>query len=140
MRFIGRKEMSKPLQIDYIADEEGSASLLRIKGRDLQGARELYHSIRAMRDSMCGTVDVHQLPGVVPIGDITLRFEYSDQQLGVRKLGAGNDFDCQLSWDGWMHVVDMLAPFCNRLSSREGFQWLDETSDIFLLFTSDGGW
>jgi hypothetical protein len=132
--------MRAPWQIDFVADGPEDAPLLRIQGNDLQSARELYHGIRAMRDSMGGSVNAHQLPGIVLIGDITLRLKYFDQYLGIRRLGAGNDFECQLSWDGCQHVEDMRAPFCNRYSSRSGFQWLDETRDIPLLFSSDGGW
>jgi len=129
-----------PLKIDYIACGSENTPLLRIQGNDFQTARELYHAIRALRDSMGGSVNIHQLPGFVASEGLTLRFEYSDQSLGVSKHGDGNDFICQLSREGWIQVEDMLAPFCDRQFNRNGFQWLDESGDISFLFTTDGGW
>ena len=127
-------------QIEFIAEGSEDCPLLQISGSDLQSSRELFHAIRGMRDRMVGGFMMHDVPGFEECRRPELAFEITDSNLGVQRSSGGGGFRWALSYDGWTQVEDFLAPFCCHDSSMPGFQWLDESSDISVLFSPGGGW
>lgn len=127
-------------RIEFIADGSDDCPILQIFGADLQSARELFHSIRVLRDRMAGSFMIHGVQGFEKCRNPELTLEVSDTDVGVQRLPNGDGFRCALSYDGWIRVEDFLAPFCRHDSATTGFQWLDESSDISLLFSPGGGW
>ena len=127
-------------KITFFPDGADECPLVQISGTDFQTSRELYHAIRGMRDRMAGSFGIHEVPGFENCTDPKLYLEISETSVGVQRIPDRNDFTCKLSYDGWIHVEDYLAPFCHREEADSGFQWLDETSDISLLYSPSGGW
>ena len=89
---------------------------------------------------MDGSLKIHEVQGFERCLNPRLTFEFSAADLGVQRSATGDGFRCALSYDGWIRVEDLLAPFCRRGTAPTGFQWLDDTSDISLLFSPGGGW
>ena len=126
--------------INFIQDGSKDCPILQISGTDLQTSRELFHAIRTLRDSMAGSFIIHEVFGFENCKVPALTFEISHSDIGVQKARSGDGFTCTLSYDGWTRVEDFLAPFCSRLSSQNGFQWLDESSEISLLYSPCRAW
>ena len=127
-------------QIELIEDGSNECPLIQISGTDFQAARELFHAIRGMRDKMAGSFVLHDVPGFENCTDPELQLTISEDNDGIQNLAGGRTYECRLSYDGWRRVEDLLAPFCQRNSALQGFQWLDETSNISLLFSPNSGW
>ena len=127
-------------KIEFIADGSDDCPILQFSGTDLETSRELFHEIRALRDRMAGSFLIHEVQGFENCRNPELTLEVSEADLGVQRSATGDGFRCALSYDGWIRVEDLLAPFCRRHSSATGIQWLDESSDISLLFSPGGGW
>ena len=126
--------------IEFIPDGADDCPLIQISGTDIQTSRELFHAIREMRERMTGSFGLHELPGFENCINPKFYFEVSETSVGIQRSGNGNQFTCKLSYDGWIRVEDLLAPFCQRSSATTGFQWLDESSEISLLYSPGGGW
>ena len=126
--------------IEFIPDGWEDCPILMISGTGLEASRELFHEIRALRDRMAGSFLIHEVLGFEDCRNPELTLEVSDADFGVQRSATGDGFRCALSYDGWIRVEDLLAPFCRRHSSATGFQWLNESSEISLLFSPCGGW
>ena len=127
-------------QIKFISDGARDCPFLQIAGTDFHGARELFHTIRGMRDRMTGSFNLNEVHGFENCKAPSLSFEVTETDQGIVRLSDEDHFRCLLSYDGWIKVEDLLAPFCRRDSGVTGFQWLDDSSEISLLFSPSGGW
>lgn len=127
-------------KIELIADGSDDCPILLISGTDLETSRELLHKIRALRNRIAGSLLIHDVQGFENCRNPELRLEVSEADLGVQRSATGDGYRCALSYDAWIRVENLLAPFCRRDASATGFQWLDESSDISLLFSPEGGW
>ena len=131
--------MSSSLSIEYFAEGSADAPLVLIYGYDIPSARELFHAIRSLRDGREDSISVHTLPGYSGIQNLELIFQLKEKDEGVVLFG-NLQFACGLTSDGWDNVEARLAPFCDRYASPGSFQWLDTSSKISLLFSTDRGW
>ena len=62
----------------------------------------------------------------------------SDEDAGIIRSGK-HKFFCDLTIEGYMHMVVLLEPFCKR--ETKGYQWLyDVDSPTDLLFSPGGTW
>ena len=127
-------------KIKFIAEGSDYCPILQISGTDLETSRELFHEIRALRDGMAGSFLIHEVLGFEECRNPELTLAFAEADRGVQRSSTGDGYTCALSYDGWARVEDFLAPFCRRHSSTTAFQWLDESSDISLLFSPGGGW
>lgn len=126
-------------EVTFIESGAEDCPLVRISGTDFITSRELFHSIRNMRVKMAGAFAIHELPGFEMCQIPELTFEFGSRDLGVIST-AKNKFVCSLSYDGWIQVEDLLAPFCLRSDTSNGYQWLNESSEIALLYSPSGCW
>lgn len=127
-------------KIEFIPDGSDDCPILQISGTDFQTSRELFHAVRSMRDSMAGSFMICDVQGFEGCRSPELEFEIAETNIGVQWLPNKGRFRCALSYEGWTSFEDLLAPFCQRDSSSTGFQWLDESGEIALLFSPNGGW
>jgi hypothetical protein len=71
--------------------------------------------------------------------DCNLIFRISDEGHGVTSED-NKIFFCDLTIDAYSQMINLIAPFCARQSSR-GHQWLyDVDSQVDLLFSPMGTW
>ena len=62
----------------------------------------------------------------------------SDEDTGIIRSGK-HKFFCDLTIDGYKHMVSLLEPFCKR--ETKGYQWLyDIDSQTDFLFSPGGTW
>jgi len=62
----------------------------------------------------------------------------SDEDTGIVRTGK-QKFFCDLTIDGYKHMVSLLEPFCKR--ETKGYQWLyDIDSQTDFLFSPGGTW
>lgn len=127
-------------QIEFFPEGADDCPLIQISGTDFQTSRELFHAIREMRDRMAGSFGLHELPGFENCMHPKIYFEVSEISDGIQRSADGNQFTCKLTYDEWIRVENLLAPFCQRDSATTGFQWLDESSEISLLYSPGKGW
>jgi hypothetical protein len=131
---------SSPTKVTFFQDGAPECPIVQISGTDFHRSRALLHAISQMRQRVAGSFGLHELAGFEGCLGPKLIFELSDSSVGVHRDPDRNEFACKLSYDGWTQVEDSLAPFCEGDSTDHSFQWLDESSDISLLYSPSGGW
>ena len=84
-------------------------------------------------------VKVHELPGFNRINGCKLTFSTSGKDIGVKEI-KHMDFICYLEPESWCHVSGQIKELTDV--KVEGYQWLDESSDISLLMSryETGAW
>lgn len=96
-------------------------------------SNSIYETIIVRRESL----DLGQLDFIRPI-NCKLILRIADLDLGILSIDE-NNFVCELSLDGYLHMVDLIAPF-TQLDSH-GYQWLyDLNCEIEFLFSPLGTW
>ena len=128
------------MRLEYLADRSADCPLIRLYDFDSKQADVFRNYVLALADGSRDTVAVHELPLVESIEACRLVFKVSSGDRGVVKIGPQNRFDCLLTPASWRQVADLMEPFCEAGDRRGYFQWLDETSNISLLFSPDGHW
>lgn len=128
-------ETIRSLKVDFFADGSEDCPILQISGTNLETSRELFHAIRPMRDSLVGSFALHEVQGFEDCGNPEFIFAMSGTDIGVERCPQTEGFRCSLSFEGWTLVEDLLASFCRRNSTATGYQWLNESSDISLLYS-----
>ena len=84
------------------------------------------------------SLDVHKHANINPIDNCHLTLKIGNESKGISSLGGQNDFVCELNKAGFENMSGLLASFALHPVEKEGFQWLDETSEISLLISPSG--
>jgi hypothetical protein len=125
------------VKLEYIADDAIDAPLIRLYDFDSNGAVELHRLVSDLSAGRRDHVTLHSAHGFEPVRGCRLVLHVGTRDEGVVPLDDG--FVCTLTPSTWRNVADLIQPFCER-ADRNTFQYLDDTSDITLLLSVDGGW
>ena len=125
------------MKIEYLSEGSLDCPLIRIFDFSTEEAKALIGVVRNLGNAPNGTVAVHELPQVESVRNITLVFKTGEHNHGCN--GAPPDFECELTQTGWSNVEGLLEPFAASPSSGR-YQWLDESGDVALLISPQGGW
>jgi hypothetical protein len=128
------------IRIEFIPDGSDDAPLILIWGYDIHATRDLFHSIRALRDGREQEIAIHKLPRFAGVGGVEVFAQMSATDAGVTKRREGTVFDWRLSDEEWQKVEDLLAPFCDRYAAPGPFQWLNDSGKISVVFSTGRGW
>ena len=128
------------MKLEYLSDGSPECPLVRIYDFDSVAAEFLRRHIVGLTEGSLTVVAVHEFSTVQPIGGCQLLFKINDVDRGVIQLGTTTEFECLLTRTSWRQVAGLMEPFCTPVGHPGSHQWLDETSDISLLFSPDGQW
>ncbi len=128
------------IRIEHFPDGSDDAPLILIWGYDIQATRDLFHSIRALRDGREQEIAIHRLPHFEGVGGLELFARMSEISDHGPKCRNGLIFDWRLSDEEWQQVEDLLAPFCDRYAAPGPHQWLNNSRGISVIFSTGRGW
>jgi len=126
--------------IEFVADGCSDAPLLLIYGYNVEQTRALLHVIKTIRNDLKDRIAIHAIPGFSGVDGVELYFHRSDVERGVTRERDTMQFHCFYTGKGWQQIENLIVPFCALNAKLGRFQWLDETSDISLLFATERHW
>ncbi len=126
------------MKLEFLPEGSDDGALIRLYGFDVAGAMRLREAFRSLADGSRQNIPLHQEWWVESLAECHL-----DLRLGVRDLGVvqrlAMSFDCVLTAEAWMEMVDLTDPFCTH-QGDEGFQWLNHDGEVSLLLSPNGQW
>jgi hypothetical protein len=127
------------MNIEYLKTGSEDCPLVRIYGNIPRSAKILHHHTQMLCDGEVTIVKVHELPGFNSINGCKLTFSASDKDIGLKEI-KHMDFICYLLLESWCRVSGQIKELTGV--KVEGYQWLDESSDISLLISryETGAW
>jgi len=127
------------MKLEHLPDGSTDCPLIRIYDFTVSEATALQAKVTGLGEGSSDSVVVHDLPFVTSIDDCQLLLVVADRDQGVVTVDSARRFTCGLTRASWKSVVGLMGPFSLPEGSN-GYQWLDETSDISLLLSPDGLW
>jgi|GEM_PF-974490 len=128
------------MKLEFLADGSPDCPLVRIWGFVPAEVCGLHEEVTRLAGGQAELVEVHSLPGVVPIDDCRLTLKVGQEDRGVNALISENSFECLLRRHKWELVADLIRPFYEEARPRIYYQWLDDSADISLLLSDNGEW
>jgi hypothetical protein len=131
--------MSLTMRLEYLADGSLDCPLIRLYDFDAAAATRLRRLVTSLSDGSVGRVVLDERQKITLVDGCKLALVAGASDHGVVRMAASNQFECVLTPASWANVAELIEPFC-KPGAPNGFQWLDETSDISLLLSPDGLW
>ncbi len=132
------------MKIEYLHSGCSDCPLIRIYGNEPNLINRLIDICDRLYKGDTKTYAIHELAGFEPIDEIKLFFALGKKDIGIKRHKKyKNTFECVLANETWAQVADLARPLSEHASSNETyFQWLDDTSNISLLLTTNklGEW
>jgi hypothetical protein len=128
------------IKIEFFQDGSDDAPLILIWGYDISATRELFHAFRSSCDGQEQEIAIHKLAQFCGVDGLELYAHISDTEDGLTRRQGNLVFDWNLSHLGWQRVGSLLSPFCDRVAAPGSFQWLDDSSKISVIFSTERGW
>lgn len=125
------------MKLEYIADRDVDTPLIRLYNFDSDEAVELYRLVSDLSAGRREHVALHGTRGFEAVDGCRLVLRVGSRDEGVVRLDDG--FLCTLTPTTWQEVAERVQPFSER-ANHNAFQYLDDTSEITLLLSVDGGW
>ncbi len=127
------------MKLEFLADGSDDSPLIRLYGFDLAEAMRLREAFRSIADGSRQSIPLHEEWWVETVEECHL-----DLRLGARDLGIVQRlpmrFECVLTAEAWMEMVDLTDPFCAHQDDGEVFQWLNSDGEVSLLLSPTGKW
>jgi len=123
------------MKIDFIKNGNPDCPILRIYGNREMDYESLINAIKEIINKKKYPVEITALKNFE--SQIKLNFVLNDFDRGVLSSDYKN-FTCELTENTWRDIVEKLIALKNLNAS--GYQWLNESSDISLLVSTDGKW
>lgn len=135
-RDTGRDRM----RIEYLRDGSPDCPLIRIYGNARESLLLLRRSFSLLAAGTVETIAIHDVHGFEPVGGCRLLASVGESDAGVTTEDEMN-FTIRLSAPTWLNLAEKTTRLLDTCESSY-HQWLDETSPISLLLTTnpDGNW
>jgi hypothetical protein len=127
------------MRLEYLPDGSLDCPLIRLYDFDATAATRLLRLVTSLTDGSVGRIVLDERQEITLVDGCKLALVAGGSDHGVVKVATANQFECVLTPASWANVAGLIEPFCEPGSSN-GFQWLDETSDISLLLSPNGLW
>lgn len=134
---ISRTFIDQPVKLEYIADGAIDTPLIRLYDFGTKEAVELHRLVCDLSAGRQEQVALDGARGIEAVDGCRLVLRVGTRNEGVVRQGDG--FVCTLTASTWRDVAELVQPFCER-ADRNTFQYLDDTSEITLILSVDGGW
>ncbi len=129
------------MKIEYFADGCADCPILLIYGEEPTRVHTLCVSLDRLIDGLIETITIHELPGYVSVNGCQLVAKRGHTDVGVEQIGEDVMFECRLQQETWREVRDLLEPFTwSYQDDRTHFQYVNETSDISLMISTQRAW
>jgi hypothetical protein len=123
------------MKIEYLEDSP-DGSLVRLFDFNEKEVTELKNLLDQLVDGKIKFFALHDHCNVNPQDNCHLTFLPADKDKGVQLNGS--EFECALTKSSLSSVSELVGSFA--FSPAEGYEWLDETSNISLLISPEKRW
>jgi hypothetical protein len=127
------------MRLEYLPEGSLDCPLIRLYDFDAAAATRLLRLVTSLSNGSVGRIVLDERQEITLVDGCKLALVAGGSDHGVVRMEASNQFECVLTPASWANVAGLIEPFCEPGASN-GFQWLDETSDILLLLSPDGLW
>jgi hypothetical protein len=127
------------MRLEYLPNGSPDCPLIRLYDFDAMEATRLLHLVISLSDDSVGRIILDEQQEVTSVDGRKLTLVTNRSDHGVVRTRPSNQFECILTRTSWTHIAGLIEPFCGP-GVANGFQWLDETSDISLLLSPSGSW
>lgn len=127
------------MKIEYLKSGPEECPLVRIYGNEMRELMALHHHVARLCAGDKKHVSVHELPGYTGVDACKLTFHSSNRAKGISQINE-HEFNCYLDTESWCQIEEQIKTLVE--SSSEGYQWLNESSNISLLLSTykTGAW
>jgi len=127
------------MRIEFVPDGHDCPAIL-FYGCSSAGAEALINTFRSLAEGPETEMVVHQLPGLVPIGDIHVFATNGKGRDGVQQLS-----DITFRWrkdrEGWLEAAELAEPVAHSdASDGTRFQYLERSGTVNVIFSTDRAW
>ena len=127
------------MKIEFLAGGSPDCPLVRIYDFNSLAARRLHTAVCALSSGTAQSIAFHELPEIEMVDGCRITAQLSDTDWGVLpNAKESNSFVWMLKASTWDDIAGLIEPF--RRSETNGFQWLDQTSNISVLLSPRGTW
>ena len=127
------------MKLEYLPDGSLDCPLIRLYDFGANEATKLRQYVNKLANGSSNKYALHHLDFIQSIDDCQLDFVVGEKDKGILTTTMANQFICVLSQESWEWVGELIEPFC-QIARSNTYQWLDETSNISLLFSPSGYW
>lgn len=128
------------MKIEYIEETSGHKPFIRLYDFSNSEVLEIKKLIDRLIDGEVNEVPVHEHANINPIDNCRLRLRAGEENVGIRYLPQHKEFECVLTRPFYENMSQLINSFAEHSVEMQGFEWLDETSDISLLISPSGRW
>ena len=125
------------MKLEYIADGAIDTPLIRLYDFGTNEAVELHRRVSGLGAGRLEHIALHDAQAVEAVDGCRLVLRVGSRDEGVARLNDG--FLCTLTPSTWRQVAARVQWFCEGAEPNT-FQYLDDTSEITLVLSIDGGW
>jgi len=123
------------MKIEHLKESQ-DGELIRLFDFDEREVREFKILLDKMVQGQIESLPLHQHCNINPKDNSHLTFVPASEDKGVQR--KGKEFECALTKSSLSSISELVGSFA--FAPAEGYEWLDETSDIALLISPDGRW
>jgi hypothetical protein len=123
------------MKVEYLKESQDGA-LVRLFDFNEREVAELKHLLDQLVDGKIRSLALHEHCNINSQGSCHLTFLPAEKDKGIQRKGSG--FECVLTKSSLSSVSELVGSFA--FAPAEGYEWLDETSDISLLISPEKRW
>ena len=127
------------MRLEYLPNGSPDCPLIRLYDFDAVEAARLLQLVLSLSDGSVSRIILDAQQQVTSVDGCRLALVADGSDHGVIRTKTPHQFECSLTQTSWAHMAGLIEPFCGP-SIPNGFQWLDETSNIALLLSPNGLW
>ena len=128
------------MRIEFFPEGNQDCPALLFYGCPSAGVVALINNCRLLAEGQQAEVALHELTGVIPVGDIQLFATNANGRDGVEKL-SDTVFRWRRNREGWLEVADLAEPVAqSNPSEGTRFQYLERNGRVNVIFSNDRAW
>ena len=122
------------MKLEYLPDGSLDCPIIRLYDFGTSEATKLWSKVAELGNGLNSNIVLLDLDFILSIDGCQLDFLVAERDRGIITTDITNQFICVLNKESWKNVKDLIEPFCKDARPNT-YQWLDETSNISLLFS-----
>jgi hypothetical protein len=129
------------MKLEFLAEGSADCPLIRLYGFDVPEVMRLREAFRSLCDGSRQEIPLHEEWWVESMEGCQLDLRSGPRDLGVVQRWPMK-FDCVLTAEAWLEMVEKTDPFCGSEAPQAGevYQWLNSDGEISLLLAPTGEW
>lgn len=127
------------MQIEFFPDGSEDCPLILIYGTDVSAVIAFREACANLANGKEQSFAVHELPGFNREESCKLTACVGKHDIGVLRIPEAGNFRWEVTRTSWLNVAGLLEPFC-REQSGHAHQYLDRSSDITVIISTDRSW